>query len=572
MGVYYDLGRPVIGGWLGGGWALRDDIRDLDLLWGAELGQEGAWLFAIDVDSGEVVEEHRIGCREFTATPDHASGVLWVATNHGLYQPGHLLLSWDPQTRTLTSHGFPPVSDQRFAGAPFIASDGCIYLGSHPHGHLHRFDPAAGIWRDCGCQAPQPIISGQHIWCYPRLETETGEIVCAITRDPASQVAYDPQTGQTRVLTDDPPAKTTTSPAPTRDIQARFRLNANYTVDGEERPSRYQPRVATDICGLNRGTDGKIYGCTIISMHIFCFDPATRQLADLGRVGWGGGEVYDVIGHGGKIYMGSYGGGYWAVYDPEKPWDPQPEKEGISPTANPRNFGQLGLDMNRPFEYAIGPDEKIYIACRANYRIPGGGMARFDPTSEDIHVFRDEEQSVQSIAADRRFVYGGTSISGGRGCIETTTQGKLYLFDVETERRVFECVPVPAAVGVTSLAVSSASGLVYGSASNGQLFAFSVDERQVVQHWNLRSKGTPLMGVPETYGVIHLTCGHDGDIYGCTRREVFKLDVSTHRVHYLDPPPIPDLYQIVEGEPGVFYIGARGHLLEYHLQDTPHYR
>jgi hypothetical protein len=58
MGVYFDLGRPVVGGWLGGGWVLHDPIRDLDLLWGAELGQEGAWLFAIDVDSGQIVEEH----------------------------------------------------------------------------------------------------------------------------------------------------------------------------------------------------------------------------------------------------------------------------------------------------------------------------------------------------------------------------------------------------------------------------------------------------------------------------------------------------------------------------------
>ena len=143
---------------------------------------------------------------------------------------------------------------------------------------------------------------------------------------------------------------------------------------------------------------------------------------------------------------------------------------------------------------------------------------------------------------------------------------------MKAERRQFECIPVAGAEAVTSLAVSSTSGLVYGSVSSGRLFAFDVDERQVVDGWEMRSGGTPLMGVPETYGIIHLTCGHDGDIYGVTRKEVFKLDVSTHRIHYLDPPPIPDLYQIVEGRPGVFYIGARGHLLEYHLKDPGHYR
>ena len=570
MGIYFDLGRPVVGGWFQGGWVSHDPVRGIDLLWGSELGQEGAVLFAIDVDSGHVVEEHRIGCREFNAKADPETGVLWVATNHGLFQPGHLLLSWSPQTRQLTSHGFPPISGQRFAGEPLLASDGRIYIGSHPHGHLSSFDPGDSTWIDYGCLAPEPIIPGQHIWCYPQQETAAGEIVCGINRDPGAVVALDPRTSKTRILDESPPAPL--REAPGRDIKPQFYLGADYSVDGEQRQSDYQAKVATDIVGLNTGPDGKIYGSTIISMHMFCFNPESRRLEDLGRAGWSSGEIYDVIGCGDKVYLGSYGGGYWAVYDPHKAWDPQPEKEGISPTANPRNFGQLGQDMNRPFEYAIGPDGRIYIACRANYRIPGGGLARFDPASEEIRVFRDEEQSVQSVAADERFVYGGTSISGGRGCIETTTEGKLFVFDVETERRLFECIPVPDADAVTSLAVSSRSGFVYGSVSTGQLFAFDVDGRQVVKHWPMRSLGTPLMGVPETYGITHLTCGHDGDIYGVTREDVFKLDVSTDRVHYLDQPPITDLYQIVEGEPGVFYIGARGHLLEYHLKDTPHYR
>ncbi len=30
------------------------------------------------------MEEHRIGCREFTAKPDPKTGVLWVATNHNI--------------------------------------------------------------------------------------------------------------------------------------------------------------------------------------------------------------------------------------------------------------------------------------------------------------------------------------------------------------------------------------------------------------------------------------------------------------------------------------------------------
>ena len=141
-------------------------------------------------------------------------------------------------------------------------------------------------------------------------------------------------------------------------------------------------------------------------------------------------------------------------------------------------------------------------------------------------------------------------------------------------------------------------GPLVGSASNGQLFIFDRHQRQVTHTIQLRSLGTPLAGVPEAHGVVHLTAActrntpllhaakcaashgvsaacktADGDVYGVTQSDVFKLDVSTLRVQYLDAPPIRDLYQIIEGpEPGVFFIGARGHLLEYHLRDTPHFR
>lgn len=569
MGVYYDLGRPVIGGWMGGPWFSHDPIRQCDLIWGGEFGQEGAVLFAVEVTSGTIVEEHRIGAREFGVTVDPASGRLWIHTYHGLDQPGHLLLSWRPETRTVTAHGFPPLSGQRFVGA-LLGPEGRVYLGTHPFGHLVSFDPVQERWQDHGCQAPPPIIPGQQIWCTPQM-VSAGTIICTIARTrPGQTIAFDPTTGTTTLLDrapSAPPVHSGTTQQLTADIAAGV-----YTVDGVSRHFHYHSRIATDIVGLNKGPDGKIYGSTIISMHMFCFDPQTRALSDLGRVGFGNGEIYDVIAHQDKLYLGSYIGAYWAVYDPARPWQPRPEVQGMAVDANPRCFGQLGQAMNRPFEYAVGPDGCIYIACRADYGVPGGGLARFDPQQEAITVFRDEKQSVQSVAADERFVYGGTSISGGRGSIETTTEGQFFVFAPAQAQRVYSCIPVPGAKAVTSLAVSPLTHLVYGTTDTGHLFAFDRDERQVVKRWPLRSQGTPLMGVPETYGIIHLTAGSDGAIYGVTNSDLFKLDISTDRIIYLDPPPIPDLYQLVEGAPGVFYLGARGHLLEYHLKDTPHYR
>lgn len=580
MGTYFDLGCPVVGGWMGGAWLSHDPERGVDLIWGGEFGQEGANLFAVDANSGQIVQEHRIGAREFSVIVEPASGKLWIYNYHGLNQPGNILQSWDPQTRQISFHGFPPLSGHRFVGS-VLGNDGRLYLGTHPFGHLVSFDPESETWADHGSQAPEPIVPGQHIWCRPQMVTENGEILCQIRRTPPHQyVAFDPSTGQTRVLEEEPQLPAPPAPGVQQDgrpdaDRAAITVDiygGSYTVDGAERAFYYRPQVATDIVGLNRGPDGKIYGSTIISMHLFAYDPGARQLSDLGRVGFGNGEVYDVIAHGDTLYLGSYIGAYWAAYDPAQPWNPRRESGGIADDANPRCFGQLGGGMNRPFEYAVGPDERIYIACRADYGLSGGGMARFDPATEEVRVFRDEQQSVQSIAADSRYVYGGTSISGGRGSLELTTHGMLYMFDPQQERRVYACVPDGDAIAVTSLAVSATTGLVYGTTDSALLFAFDPEQRQVVQSWQLHDEGTPLMGVPETYGIIHLTTGSDGNIYGVTGRTLFTLDVRSERIIELDPPPIPDLYQIVEGEPGVFYIGARGHLLEYHAKGVPHYR
>jgi outer membrane protein assembly factor BamB len=581
MGTFYDLGRAVVGGWMGGAWLSHDPVQNRDLIWGGEFGQEGANLFAIDAASGEVVEEQRIGAREFSVTVDPASGTLWIHNYHGLNQPGNILQSWDPTTRQLSFHGFPLLSGHRFVAA-FFGPDGRLYLGTHPFGHLVSFDPSTATWSDHGCQAPQPIVPGQHIWCRPFAVNDAGEIICQINRVPPHEVvAFDPASGEMRKL-DQAPAAPAALPAGVRqdgrpeskqgnaitaDLEAR-----SYTLNGKTRTFAYTPKVATDIVGLNLGPDGNIYGSTIISMHVFKFDTTTRQLADLGRVGFGHGEVYDVIAHGDKLYMGSYTGAYWAAYDPTKPWHPRQDVGGQAPDANPRCFGQMGHDMNRPFEYAVGPDDRIYIACRADYGLTGGGMVRFDPATEAMDAFRDENQSLQAIAADDRYVYGGTSISGGRGSIEPTQQARFFMFDPQSATRVYETIPFGDVIAIGSLACSPVTGLVYGTTDTGMLFAFSPDERQVVQTWQLRSLGTPLMGVPETYGIIHLTAGSDGNIYGVTNTDLFTLNVDLDRVIYLDQPPISDLYQIVEGRPGVFYIGARGHLLEYHVKGTPHHR
>lgn len=661
--MYFDRGRPVVGGWMGGGWAFYDPVAQRDLLWLSEHGQEGAVLFAIDLATGEKVEDFDIPTREIAdATQDPNTGDCYFAPVHGIYEPGHTLWRWRPETRRMESCGFGAVVLNRFRSIAW-GDPGWVWVGTHPDGLLMAYDPVKDDWHEFGTMAPPPIVPNQHIWLSPR-PLLGGKVLCFITRDRGERVLFDLETKSSKTLDEfpyggllvgrdamyanvddgiavldadlkrvgtlawsdlkgseslgdvthrslraseidaqsnlwtragrrlvkiDPKARTATSPA---EMQMRgsmqVLLNGDVVIAdqrdqafevydaraGEVRRGHYEyePRVATDVVGLNKGPDGDIYGSTIISMHLFRYRRKEQKLEDLGRVGWGGGEIYDVIPYGGVLYLGSYTGAYWAVYDPRKPWNPNPESEGMAEDSNPRNFGRLGEDTNRPFEYAVGPDGRIYIACRSNYGKPGGALVAWDPRTETKEIFRDYDQSIQSVAADDRYVYGGTSIHGGRGWAETTTVGRVFIFDCRRKHRTVELMPHPHAIAVTSLAVSPETRLLYGVTENGYLFVLDPDRRDIVGRHKLRSLGTPLMGVPEGHGVIHLTAASDGNVYGVTRTDVFQFDVRTERVEYLSPPPIPDLYQIVEAEPGVFYIGARGHLLEFRLQETPHYR
>ena len=187
------------------------------------------------------------------------------------------------------------------------------------------------------------------------------------------------------------------------------------------------------------------------------------------------------------------------MYDPSLPWKPGSEHD-----SNPRNWGQLGQNQNRPFEAVTGPDGRIYVANRSNYGILGGSLASYDPATglDDREIYLDPEQSVQCVAADQRYVYGGTSIYGGARPEITTAMACYSSLTPRLSSAFANCVPVEGANTVTSLAVHP-SGLVFGTTDNRRLFAFD-PERFVVEEvmGPLRSEGTRLMGCARRGGDV----------------------------------------------------------------------
>jgi len=376
-GIYYDLGRPVNGSWHRHAWVVWDPILKRDLLWSQECSQDGAVLYALDIDSGDLVEAHDIPARELHKLLKTDNGVFYLLAVSGLTHPGNELLRFDPRKRKIERLGLASTPRNNCAGG-VIGRDGRIYIGTYQQGRLFCFDPQTETWSDLGQKVPSPILPQQITWLDNLHLTSTEKILTTVTRTPPPQVVeIDPEAGSFRVIDsirsrnflvyDD--RVLSPSPAGLNVYNSQYQLEDRLTVETLSGGAAYSPgttlrllsaneqagvlartgddlvridldqkhlskigkfpfqggiltttagRRGTQICGLGKASDGSIYGTNIIGMHIFRHDPRTGQTRDLGHVGWRGGEVYNVIDVGGKIFFGTYTRGLWGVYDPKK--------------------------------------------------------------------------------------------------------------------------------------------------------------------------------------------------------------------------------------------------------------
>jgi outer membrane protein assembly factor BamB len=670
-GVYHDLGRPVVGAWRSFAKVVFDPVLKRDLLWSQECSQDGAILFATELASGEVVEEHEIPAREVGGMLVTAAGVIYLYTYSGLNHPGNELLRFHPKRREIERLGFPEIPRNRPATG-VVGKDGHIYIGTHQEGRLFRFRNDNSTWEDLGQKVPPPLHKNQNVWLRPGTVLPDGRLLASVVRTPPAQIiVIDPTTGDFRqveqlssahlVVVDCKVLKplprgvayvndelvvtetvdfgafrgaeryTTTSsftllaaPALSRllcqisgaegapdvvrvDLAAKTLTHLARlpfegstltttndqvvvvdlarqrfaTVDLENGTFellkfQYRGKRGSQICGLTKSSDGSIYGTNIIGMHIFRHDPIGGVTQDLGPVGWPGGEVYNTIDAAGKIYFGTYGGGYWGVYDPARPWEPDLDTLGTSPRANPHKIGQLGGETpaaaNRPFEYVVGPQGRIFVACRANYGHPGGALVEFDPATGKTQLFRDLKRSVQTVTASSSHVFGGTSIRGGRGSGVHAKVATVFVHDPQQGTRTAEQALIPEAKAITCLRYDAPTRQLYGTSDNQLFFVIDPNTLGVTGRWPLRSAGTPLAGVPEDVGMTFIAPAHDGNVYGVTYSDLFRWNATSRTIEYLDTPPMPGLYQIVEGSPGEFYMGAGTHLLKYFVKAPAYYR
>jgi hypothetical protein len=507
-----------------------------------------------------------------------ADGRVYLGTI-GSHGPSHVL-RFDPKIDEFLDLGCP-AADEHYLWTFSPTRDGMIYAGTHGHAKLVEINTATGELRDLGRmseseqytrftwygETDRTVYAGvmmvdQHIAAWVR---DTGEVRRVEfpgwegKRWPDLYEAVDGHVyatgggrtwrlvrGEAQPVEGEPPAGVhplapglnatfaggTTRPPLLWDGRLVSRVQAGEIglaaePGGTEETLTYEYECeGAALFVVRPGPGGRLYGGSAMPLRVFEFDPATREMRNLGQPTQATGEVYSYAHLDGVLYMAAYGSVCVTVYDPRLPWD-----FGAEPGCNPRDLGPLGYEQNRPHSMQPGPDGNIWIASRPAYGKWGGALTRLMLGTLERTVWRDivPDQSVISLAmdAERGLIWAGTDIGGGRGTQPRATEAVLFAFDPLAEEKVFECVPLPGEYGIMALETGS-NGLIYGAAhESDEMFVFDPARREVIAR----------MTAPGRVRMEALQVGEDGWMYGMAGESFFRISPEDNSVQVLGSYP-----------------------------------
>ena len=472
------------------------------------------------------------------------------------------ILQFNPRTGVFADRGRPSGTEQYIWGLA-LGADGKLYGGTYPSAKLIRFDPTIGVGEDLGRMDPSEQ--------YARTiaASDDGFVYVGIGYARANLMAYEIATGLHRDLL---PAELRTNGFVT--VQRRadgkvyawigrqyFRMEgwnavlvaaaqlpdavlANRLQDGRlvtvadgtvrlsdpktnavsERPFLYAGKEK-NVFRLALGPDGQLYGSGYMPAQFFRVNPMDGNLTKLGELG--GGEFYSFAQHGERLLGAAYYGlSPLAIYDPRRPFAP-----GTDSQSNPVLVHYNGEDVEwRPAALIAGPDGKVYVGAIPGYGKLGGTLTVWDTATHRVESYPNlmTDLSIVSLAFANGLLVGGTTITGGGGSHETQAQAKLFIWDPQAKRKVFESDPLPA--GTISDLITAPNGRVYGFAGTA-LFAFDPVARQVVF-----SQSEP---VPGRIIYNSMAVGPDGLLWGLASEGIFTVDPVTDTVKIMARPPAP---------------------------------
>lgn len=519
------------------------------------MGQQGDNFFVAEVDPRTGSSQQFVGAAKKsnypTATLMSRSGMLYI----GAAYAGHLY-RFDPLKESLEDLGALNAGKAEFPCAIDEDKAGRIWVGSYGTADLTAFDPKTGEFTRYG------RMDDVDMYNYPMVNAD-GLICNKIMMTKPKCVVFDPKTGRKEVvgpvatkgqdtleLRKDAqgwvhivsslgdfrlqgfkalPEKQAPAPAvkpPFQNIKdvsfvgpeaEPYKQLEIQMVDGTTRTLDLNLQLAgTDIFYIHVGPDDRIYGSSILPLHLFMYNPGTGALADLGKASSAGGEAYSMANLEGKIYISSYTGATLSVYDPSKPY-----AFGNTPESNPRDLGRIDKISYRPRSTLAGPLGRVWVASIPDYGMWGGPLSWYDPGTEEKKAYYNivGAASCYTLAylPKHDVIAVGTTIQGGSGTTPKVKQSVLFLWNYRDEKKAWEGTmdrPVEAFNALLALPNGKLLGTVRGG-EKPELFLFDPEKKAFEKRADLPA-GAPLD--------LGLALGPDGKVYGFTKSCLYRLD------------------------------------------------
>lgn len=278
------------------------------------------------------------------------------------------------------------------------------------------------------------------------------------------------------------------------------------------------PEQPTVIQSIALGPDGRIWMGGYLSGGAAVFDPEsgeTRQFKGLSQA-----EKIEAIG--GTLYFGIYPHGRVFEFDPARPWS--------LADGNPRRIG-IFKDQSRPVALVGVPAlGRLFVGMIPEYGLLGGGLEVWDVATRTWETFAGvvENQSIASLTYAQGLVIGGTTIQGGLGVEPVEKDGRLFLWDPATNKKIFEIAPVPGK-GIVSGLTPMADGTVWGFAQ-GAFFVFDLKSRRVTEVRELYQVDFSTRAMwQDANMVVH----PDGNVYVVEDGRFLRIDSRTREVTVL---------------------------------------
>jgi outer membrane protein assembly factor BamB len=311
------------------------------------------------------------------------------------------------------------------------------------------------------------------------------------------------------------------------------------------------PPIHPSIYSVSCERDGWIYGGTLLPAATFRYRPATGEMQDLGRLGGGGIQVYDLINLPGGILLSSYTGGNLDFYHPESG-----KKKPV------RNL-TASSGQERVPGFALAANGKVYggtIPVKAKL---GGAIVEIDPETLQVREWANvaPKQSIPCVAPvkDQPLVFAGSTIGGGSSAIPEAAEAVVLLFDPASGKTVWEGKPLSGETNY-NYAAATPAGLICGLGDRTRrYYLFDPVARRVLATGDL----------PPTEGRVRLCrqTAPDGRVIGIAGDQLFAIDPVAHRLDVLGRHPslTKIIYHVWLSPAGTLYYGAEGELWKAQL-------